>query len=1550
MAKNKVLVEFQIVQKGKTISVVQKETEKLRKTQDRTAQSTKNLTKQQDMGYGRQKQGVVQTANSTKNFSKLANTIDGGSGSLVGAYATLAANVFAASAAFNALAGAARFEQLKDGLDILGTNSGRTLSILASDLKAVTGNALSLEQAFSGAALGISGGFGGEELKGLARIARGASLALGRDLADAFDRLTRGAIKLEPEILDELGIMVRLDDAVDQYATQLGKTAGALSQAERRQAFMNAILVQGSEKFGEIADSVEPTVFDQLAATFGDLTKNVFSFINAGLSPVIKLLANNTLLLSAAMIGFGSTLTKQIVPGLADAGAAARRQAERMAQIAEASEEAGKAVRAAFVGNLESLNKSNKSAKNFTQSIVDGDTSLGNLQKTQGRVNKSLGQLTTKRAQEAGLNTVLIKQRRKEQEILAELILMEKAKAAISIKTKQTEVAATAAANAANQITLFTAGGQNFSQSMAGISAASNILKTDLMDIAAEAAGGADKIGFMAKQSINAQVGLFKFAKGARLAGAALLGMLPIIAAVVAAIGFAVLIFNKLFNTKEQKAYIEGNKELGTILDSLKEKAEAFEKTLSSTLPTASIQIRQFEIVSNSISEINEKLKSQIKLRKEANKSRVSDNIEGLSRNDALDAVATLTEGRRKTFKASGVDAKFQSTIPDFIDPGEGKLENLLGDPDLFTQNTVRALEKKLSEADFKKVQSSIANIFQIEDSPELKSFRALMRSDIPGQARFIANEFELNILPKIKQGAEITNNDFALAIENAEKKTKLLDDNFRGLNKTIKEAEKESSKFIQGIAPKTKVDAIALQFQSIEREAQAARESAEDAGLVGTTEIGRALTDIGPNVSRLMGQAFFNDLQEFKRIEKTTNEEIRRIKEDGNLTEEQKTVKIARQKDLQEEQLEVLGEHESTVKSTFKTILEMQKAEITRQATLKNISLLQKNIAQFNQAGETASNIGLDLQKQQFRIERERLQDQRKLLENTFTGLKTAEGELSLEKFKTMELDEQLKIAKDNSIELRNVFALRNQQNLEENNALQERLALADEEASKTIIKEQALQKQLNITKQINALEQKNLETQARLDKFARTGDGTLNAKETFDLQVEAARTAVTNAEEESRIKKAIIDAQHDLQVAQLKILEEEAKVKGVDIDVAGIEKALIDARDSSKDLVDEQFEQTKNNLAITIMEGFKKGAELSAAGNVFDGYRLALAAAMADEGTGGSVITLMESFALAENVVGSFTEQLKELGPEGEAIIAMSSGLLQVGQSIAILADKNATAGEKLGATVDMFKAIGAAQQAQAKAQVAAIDQSIEAEKRRDGKSKESLAKIKQMEAKKEAIQRKAFEQNKKIQLAQAVVNGMSAIQSGFATQPFFPLGLAMGTLAIAMTAAQIKAIQAQKFQGGAQETTASTAALTIGSRGNNVDVARGATSGELNFLRGGRTTGQNLGGAGGAMGRTGYAMGFRKGYADGGIVVGERGPEVITPSAPVDITPNFALGKGETNVTFSINAIDASGVEDVLRNQQGNIIRMIREAANENGERFLETVDTQTYGSNT
>ena len=79
----------------------------------------------------------------SKAFSKMNQTMGGSSG-LVAAYATLAANVFAATAAFGALSKAAQFENLKKGLSELGAQSGRTLSVMAQGLRDITGGAISV--------------------------------------------------------------------------------------------------------------------------------------------------------------------------------------------------------------------------------------------------------------------------------------------------------------------------------------------------------------------------------------------------------------------------------------------------------------------------------------------------------------------------------------------------------------------------------------------------------------------------------------------------------------------------------------------------------------------------------------------------------------------------------------------------------------------------------------------------------------------------------------------------------------------------------------------------------------------------------------------------------------------------------------------------------------------------------------------------------------------------------------------------------------------------------------------------------------------------------------------------------------------------------------------------------------------------------------------------------------------------------------------------------------------------------------------------------------
>ena len=74
MANSKVLVEFQIVQKGKNFAILQKEQDKHNKSLDTADKKNKKLNKSQDQVYTRQKQGVIQTANSTKNFSKLSSS------------------------------------------------------------------------------------------------------------------------------------------------------------------------------------------------------------------------------------------------------------------------------------------------------------------------------------------------------------------------------------------------------------------------------------------------------------------------------------------------------------------------------------------------------------------------------------------------------------------------------------------------------------------------------------------------------------------------------------------------------------------------------------------------------------------------------------------------------------------------------------------------------------------------------------------------------------------------------------------------------------------------------------------------------------------------------------------------------------------------------------------------------------------------------------------------------------------------------------------------------------------------------------------------------------------------------------------------------------------------------------------------------------------------------------------------------------------------------------------------------------------------------------
>jgi hypothetical protein len=351
---------------------------KVEKQAGKTAKSFDRLEKSQN-AYNRREKGVAQiTSNSTKAFAKQAQTVRVG---IVPAYAVLAANVFALTAAFNALRRAAQVEDLARGLQFVGNVAGRDLKSAAERIREVTGAAVSMGEAMRTTAVGISAGFRTDQLEGLAKVAKGASIALGRDMGDALDRLTRGVAKLEPEILDELGILVRLDEAAQKYADQLGVSVESLTRFQRQQAFLNETLTQGEKKYGDIADQLNPNAYDQLAAAVANLANSFLNFFNdtLKLSSFMNILANNTVGLAGVAGVLGASLTRQIAPAMFES-----------AQRARLATDAFKENSKAMLGNVRTAGALPKVYLNTAKALKEGDLSAKNFSAAYTSLDKSL--------------------------------------------------------------------------------------------------------------------------------------------------------------------------------------------------------------------------------------------------------------------------------------------------------------------------------------------------------------------------------------------------------------------------------------------------------------------------------------------------------------------------------------------------------------------------------------------------------------------------------------------------------------------------------------------------------------------------------------------------------------------------------------------------------------------------------------------------------------------------------------------------------------------------------------------------------------------------------------------------------------------------------------------------------------------------------------------------------------------------------------------------------------------------------------------------------
>tara|TARA_B100000579_G_scaffold424521_1_gene429034 strand:- start:221 stop:3157 length:2937 start_codon:yes stop_codon:yes gene_type:complete len=260
---------------------------------------------------------------------------------------------------------------MQQGQIAYASQTGVALDLLTKRVQAATDGQLSFTEAAQAVQLGRAAGLSSDQISGLANVAKNASIALGRDLTDSFNRLTRGAIKAEPELLDELGIIVRLETATEEYARRINKAAKDLTTFEKSQAVVNQVLEQGEDKFSNLG--VEVNQLNKLAKAFDDLLNTIKGSLSGVAEFMAGAMSNNITALAGAFALLGTGIAKSLVPAapsMAQAGQAAEAARSRFASSGAIGGKTGERI-ASGDYTMRDINQIERSMKSKNSQIIN---------------------------------------------------------------------------------------------------------------------------------------------------------------------------------------------------------------------------------------------------------------------------------------------------------------------------------------------------------------------------------------------------------------------------------------------------------------------------------------------------------------------------------------------------------------------------------------------------------------------------------------------------------------------------------------------------------------------------------------------------------------------------------------------------------------------------------------------------------------------------------------------------------------------------------------------------------------------------------------------------------------------------------------------------------------------------------------------------------------------------------------------------------------------------------------------------------------------------
>lgn len=209
-----------------------------------------------------------------------------------GAYAAAAgaavAAVMAAKKAFDLGAEGAQLTRLKEAGEKLAASYGQSMESITASMKDASRGSIADMALISAANRSLILGVTKtpEEFEKLTTAAVALGRAMGLDATKSIDDIITGIGRMSPLILDNLGITLSGGQGFRDYAEQIGKAVDELTDAEKKQALLNAAMKSAAPLLDENGKLVDDT-----ASSYEKLTtrlKNASDEAKMGLGETLK--------------------------------------------------------------------------------------------------------------------------------------------------------------------------------------------------------------------------------------------------------------------------------------------------------------------------------------------------------------------------------------------------------------------------------------------------------------------------------------------------------------------------------------------------------------------------------------------------------------------------------------------------------------------------------------------------------------------------------------------------------------------------------------------------------------------------------------------------------------------------------------------------------------------------------------------------------------------------------------------------------------------------------------------------------------------------------------------------------------------------------------------------------------------------------------------------------------------------------------------------------------------------------------------------------------